>query len=175
MKKILIVVDYQNDFVTGPLGNDRALAIVPDVRTKINEYIKNNNKIIFTRDTHNENYLETQEGRTLPVLHCIYGTDGWEIYGGLDKDATSCGYIDKNTFGWDDWTGFIDDDIDEIEIIGLCTDICVVVNALLFKTFYPETMITVDASCCAGVTGESHKAALLTMRMCQVNIINEDD
>lgn len=173
MKKILIVVDVQNDFVIGSLGSPQAKAIIPNVKAKINEYNDRGDKIIFTRDTHDENYLETQEGKYLPVLHCVSGTPGWEIYDHLDKN-TSYDYIDKETFGWNGWSGKINDPIDEIEIIGLCTDICIVTNALILKTLFPETVITVDASCCAGVTEESHKAALLVMRSCQVNVINGD-
>ena len=177
MKKILIVVDMQNDFVNGSLGNEQAQAIVPKVREKINEYRQRGDTIIFTRDTHDKNYLETQEGRNLPVEHCIIGTDGWNIYDGLDDGCTVCRYVDKPSFGWPNWgetLGQVVDEADEIELCGLCTDICVVSNALIIKAFFTVTKVTVDAECCAGVTEESHKAALLTMKMCQVNVINND-
>ena len=168
-KNALIVVDMQNDFVCGTLGSEQAAAIVPNVRAKIQEYSEAGHTIVFTRDTHGENYLETQEGKNLPVKHCILGTTGWEIYGELDS-GVDCSYIDKPNFGYADWdlSGY-----NEIEIIGLCTDVCVVSNALILKAKYPETKISVDASCCAGITHESHKAALLTMEMCQVHIQEE--
>ena len=175
MKKILIVVDVQNDFVDGSLGSKQAEAIIPKVKDRIDVYRKRGDIIIFTRDTHEKNYLETQEGQNLPVEHCITGTDGWNIYGGLDKECTGCLYIDKPSFGWPNWgetLGQIAKDADEIELCGLCTDICVVSNALIIKAFFTVIKVTVDAECCAGVTEESHKAALLTMKMCQVNVIN---
>ena len=170
MSKVLVVVDMQNDFVNGCLGSDEACRIVPNVRKKILEYQKNGDTIIFTRDTHDENYLQSQEGKYLPVPHCIYGTDGWKIVD--DLEVENCEYIDKPNFGWIHWDIKNFDDKDEIELIGVCTDICVVSNALILKAMYPETHITVDASCCAGVTPESHSAALLTMKSCQIDVIN---
>ena len=171
MKKVLVVVDMQNDFVNGCLGSDEARSILPNVKNKISEYQANGDTIIFTRDTHDENYLQSQEGKYLPVPHCISGTDGWKIVDGLEVENSS--YIDKPNFGWTHWdtNGF--DDTDEIELIGVCTDICVVSNALILKAMYPETHITVDASCCAGVTPETHNAALVTMKSCQIDVINE--
>lgn len=166
--KTLIVVDVQNDFVTGTLGTPEAQAIIPNVKAKIQEYLGNNHQIIFTRDTHQGNYLETNEGKNLPVPHCIEGTEGWNIVDGLE--VPNCSYINKPTFGWTNWNTEL---FEEIEIIGLCTDICVVSNALILKAIFPEIKITVDASCCAGVTPESHKSALETMKMCQINIIGE--
>ena len=166
--KTLIVVDVQNDFVTGTLGTPEAQAIIPNVKAKIQEYLGNNHQIIFTRDTHQGNYLETNEGKNLPVPHCIEGTEGWNIVDGLE--VPNCSYINKPTFGWTNWNT---EPFEEIEIIGLCTDICVVSNALILKAIFPEIKITVDASCCAGVTPESHKSALETMKMCQINIIGE--
>lgn len=166
--KHLIVVDMQNDFITGSLGTDEAVAIVPNVKKKIQEYVSAGNEIIFTRDTHDENYLETSEGKNLPVPHCIRGTFGWEIVEGLE--VPNCSYVNKPNFGWLYWN---DKNFDEIEIVGLCTDICVVSNALILKAMFPEIKITVDASCCAGVTPESHAAALTTMKMCQINVIGE--
>ena len=170
--KILIVIDFQNDFVTGSLGTPQALAIVPKVKAKIDEYNKNGIPIIFTRDTHDANYLNTQEGKLLPVIHGIEDTEGWNIYDDLDGNC-AC-YVNKNTFGFQYWNNVtVCKNADEIELIGLCTDVCVVSNALILKATYPEVKITVDASCCAGVTEESHKAALLTMKSCQINVINE--
>ena len=176
MPKILIVVDFQNDFVTGTLGSKAAQAIVPNVQAKIKEYQDHGEQIIFTRDTHYEDYLETQEGKFLPVKHCIVGTEGWNIYDGIDKGCRNCTYVDKNTFGWWDWWNELNhfmDNINEIEICGLCTDICVVSNALILKASFPEIKMTVDAQCCTGTSEEAHKAALLTMKSCQINIINE--
>ena len=176
MSKILVVVDMQKDFVDGALGSEQAQAIVTNVKAKINEYDQCGKMIIFTRDTHHENYLKTQEGKYLPVPHCLYKTNGWQIFDELDKNLNNCIYIDKGTFGYPGWveSGKITEETKEIELIGLCTDICVVTNALLFKTYFPEVKVTVDASCCAGVTEESHKAALLTMRTCQVDVINDE-
>jgi nicotinamidase-related amidase len=178
MKKALIVVDIQNDFVNGSLGSEQARIIIPRVKDKIDRYLQRGDEIIFTRDTHQTNYLETHEGKNLPVEHCITGTDGWNIYGGLDKSCAGCAYIDKPSFGWPHWGETLSrviNEIDEIEICGLCTDICVVSNALIIKAYFPEATVTVDAKCCAGVTEESHKAALLTMKMCQVNVINNEE
>lgn len=168
MKKTLIVVDMQNDFIDGSLGTREAQAIVGKVKDKIKSYQENHGEIIFTRDTHTKDYLNTNEGKHLPVEHCIAGTEGWRIADGLEiADAV---YIDKPTFGYMDWKHY---NLEEVEIIGLCTDICVVSNALIIKATYPEINVTVDASCCAGVTPETHKAALDTMKMCQVNVIGE--
>lgn len=178
MKRTLIVIDMQNDFIDGSLGTKEAQAIVPNVKKKIEEYQARGDEIIFTRDTHREDYLETNEGKHLPVEHCIIGTEGWNIH--PDLDIESCEHIDKPTFGWKFWDTKDDADetyyfreLNDIEIVGLCTDICVVSNALILKANYPWANITVDASCCAGVTPESHKAALTTMKMCQINIIGE--
>jgi len=249
MKKLLIVIDMQNDFITGVLGSAQAEQIVPNVKAKIEQYRQNGDTILFTRDTHGENYMETQEGRYLPVAHCIGGTYGHEISSALDTDG--CEIFDKPTFGSLDLARHIADTevlesmqpaepanveaagsgngkavesvkpqgaesanveiarsgsgkavesvkpqgvesesaeaaepanaeaaasefaatgYDEIELCGVCTDICVVSNALILKAQLPETKISVDASCCAGVTEESHRAALLTMKMCQVEV-----
>lgn len=188
--KYLLVIDMQNDFIDAALGTKEAQAIVPNVKQKIEEYKARGDKIIFTRDTHQSDYLETMEGKKLPVEHCIKGTPGWEISSELDISIADC-IIDKPNFGYvewvdylsifnviedeDDWTNsYLDEETPEsIEIVGLCTDICVVSNALILKAIYPEVEITVDASCCAGVTPESHKAALTTMKMCQINVIGE--
>ena len=168
MKRTLIVIDMQKDFVDGSLGTKEAQAIVPNVKKKIEEYRTCGDEIIFTRDTHFNNYLETNEGKHLPVKHCIMNTDGWQIADELDD--SECVHINKESFGWNYWNDF---DLEEVEIVGLCTDICVVSNALILKAQFPEINITVDASCCAGVTPESHQAALTTMKMCQINVIGE--
>ncbi len=165
MKKTLIVVDMQNDFVDMALGTKEAVAIVPAVKAKIAEYLKNGDEIIFTRDTHQENYLDTPEGKKLPVPHCIQGTKGWEIADGLYVEG--CRIIDKPNFGWPHWD---EEKLESVEIIGLCTDICVVSNALIIKAMFPDADVKVDKNCCAGVTPESHEAALVTMQMCQISI-----
>ena len=164
--RTLIVVDMQNDFVDGALGTKEALAIVENVKNKVNKYYENGYKIFFTRDTHLEDYLETNEGKHLPVKHCIKDSVGWQIIEGLEVPNVI--YIDKPTFGYTKWNEY--ELGNEIELIGLCTDICVVSNALIIKALYPEANVTVDSSCCAGVTPESHEAALKTMKMCQVNV-----
>ena len=170
MKKTLIVIDMQNDFISEALGTKEAQAIVPNVKKKIEEYKARGDVIVFTRDTHYEDYLETNEGKHLPVKHCIKDTFGWEISKELETEGCPC--IDKETFGFIHW-GMLGEDIEDIELVGLCTDICVVSNALILKATFPEINITVDASCCAGVTPESHQAALTTMKMCQINVIGE--
>ncbi len=166
MKKTLIVVDMQNDFIDMALGTKEAVAIVPKVKAKIEEYAENGDEIIFTRDTHSENYLETPEGRKLPVPHCIKGTEGWKIAEGLYVEGSKI--IDKPNFGWPNWK---EETLEDVELIGLCTDICVVSNALIIKAQFPEASVKVDASCCAGVTPETHNAALATMKMCQIEIL----
>ncbi len=165
MKRTLIVVDMQNDFIDGSLGTKEAQAIVENVKKKIEQYRANGDEIIFTRDTHQADYLQTPEGKELPVEHCIEGTHGWEIAEGID--IPDCLHIDKPTFGWTKWNQY---NFETIELVGLCTDICVVSNALILKAYFPEAEISVAASCCAGVTPESHEAALTTMKMCQIQI-----
>lgn len=180
-KKILVVVDVQNDFIDGSLHNDEAINKIPNIVKKINEF--NGDYIFVTRDTHDYDYMTTNEGKYLPVAHCIKNTDGWyinpEVLAALHKkelqdDACIIQYIDKPTFGSYDLVTCIkniDGDLD-IEFVGFCTDICVVSNVLLVKAaVYDRATIVVDSDCCAGVTVESHEAALTTMRMCQVNII----
>ena len=171
MKRTLIVIDMQNDFIDGALGTKEAQAIVPNVKKKIEEYKTRGDEIIFTRDTHRANYLETNEGKHLPVEHCIYGTEGWKI--AEEVDCPKCDHINKSTFGYEYWKDHDQFNFREIELVGVCTDICVVSNALILKAQFPNTNITVDASCCAGVTPESHQAALTTMKMCQINVIGE--
>ena len=166
MKKTLIVVDMQNDFVDMALGTKEAVAIVPKVKKKIQEYVQNGDEIIFTRDTHFEDYLQTAEGKKLPVEHCIKDSKGWQIVDGLYVDG--CKVIDKPNFGWPNWR---EEHLEDVEMIGLCTDICVVSNALIIKAAFPDASVKVDSACCAGVTVETHEAALKTMAMCQVEII----
>ncbi len=161
--KTLIVIDMQNDFVDGALGTKEAVAIVENVRQKIEQYKARGDEIIFTRDTHGENYPETNEGRNLPVVHCVRGTHGWQLVEGLYVDGAKI--IDKPSFGYTGWGSF---NFESVELIGLCTDICVVSNALILKAEFPEIEISVDPSCCAGVTPETHEAALATMRCCQI-------
>lgn len=169
--KILIVVDMQNDFIDGALGTPEAVAIVPRVKEIIEGF---DGKVYFTRDTHFEEYISTQEGKNLPVPHCIKGTHGWEIRTELDA-LRRTEAIDKLTFGSRELPELLshEQDIESITLIGLCTDICVISNAMILKAFFPEVEITVDASACAGVTPESHKGALAAMKMCQIKVINE--
>lgn len=174
MQEILIVVDMQNDFIDGALGTSEAAAIVPKVADKIKNF---NGRIIFTRDTHGEDYMNTQEGKKLPVPHCIKGTEGWQISPAL-RELCKEEPIDKVTFGSSELVSILEaaneeDQIAGITLIGLCTDICVISNALLIKAFLPEVSLTVDASCCAGVTPESHRNALTAMKSCQIEIENE--
>ena len=169
MKRTLIVIDMQNDFLYGSLKNEAALAIIPHVKKKIEEYLTNGDEVIFTRDTHKSDYLSTNEGRHLPIKHCVYGTHGWLITDALSYPE--CRHINKTTFGYRYWE--YEGDFESIEIVGTCTGICVVSNALILKAQFPEVNITVDASCCACVTPESHKNALEVMKLCQINVIGE--
>jgi nicotinamidase-related amidase len=173
--KFLIVVDMQVDFISGSLGSEQAKAIVPHVLNKVKSFDGN---IIFTRDTHFTDYLETQEGKNLPVPHCIRGTEGWQIRPDIAELIYPDHIIDKPTFGSTQLAKLMEifekreEEGIEIELVGLCTDICVVSNALLIKATLPETPISCDASCCAGVTPAGHEAALETMRSCQIRITN---
>ena len=166
MKKTLIVVDMQNDFIDMALGTPEAVAILPAVKARIDAYAAAGHEILYTRDTHEENYLDTPEGKKLPVKHCIRGTRGWQIAEGLYLDG--CRIIDKPNFGWPHWQ---EEALEDVELIGLCTDICVVSNALIIKATFPEAAVKVNSACCAGVTPESHTAALMTMKMCQIDIL----
>ena len=170
MAKLLIVVDMQNDFIDGALGSKEAVAIVPYVKEVIENF---DGKVLFTRDTHFENYMQTQEGANLPVPHCIKGTDGWQIRAELDALRTT-EPIDKLTFGSKDLVEAlkIENDIESITFLGLCTDICVISNVMVVKAFFPEIPLIVDAKGCAGVTPESHFRALEAMKSCQVKVIN---
>ena len=173
-EKVLIVIDMQKDFVDGVLGTGEAQKIVPTVVEKIKGF---DGTVIYTRDTHQANYMETQEGKKLPVPHCIEGTEGWQLIEPLDKlqkEANAVVY-NKPTFGSIKLATDLKKEYDkgvikEVELIGVCTDICVVSNALLIKANMPELMVRLDASCCAGVTVEKHEAALETMRSCQIDV-----
>lgn len=170
---ILVVIDMQNDFIDGALGTPEAVAIVPKVMVKMMNF---DGLVLATRDTHGEDYLERQEGKNLPVVHCIKGTHGWEIKDEIQQLLISQP-IDKPTFGSEALGNVLKDlnndvePIDSITLVGLCTDICVISNAMLLKAFLPEVPIMVDASCCAGVTPESHERALEAMKACQIEII----
>jgi nicotinamidase-related amidase len=174
MSKALIVVDMQNDFIDGVLGTQEAQNIVDNVVKKIENF---NGSIYVTKDTHYDDYMKTQEGLNLPVEHCIRGTKGWALNNKVFNVLNNTTYelYEKPTFGSISLASYLSEDpfLDEIEIIGLCTDICIISNALLLKAFIPDVKITVDASCCAGVTPESHNNALKAMKMCQINIVNE--
>ena len=171
--KILVVVDLQNDFVTGALGTQEAQAIVPRVCEKIRNFP---GPVYYTQDTHGEDYLQTQEGKYLPVEHCIRGTWGWQLEPRVEALRDSIP-IEKPTFGSKGLADVLkarhtyEGPLEEIQLVGLCTDICVISNALLLKAYLPEVKITVDASCCAGVTPESHQRALEAMKACQVEIV----
>ena len=170
MMKVLVVVDMQNDFIDGSLGSKEAVQIVPNVINKIKEYEDNNDLIIYTKDTHFENYLDTLEGKNLPVEHCIKGTKGHDI-----PDSILRGHdviFEKLTFGSIELIEYLKGiEFDEIELIGLCTDICVISNALLVKAHFYNKIVKVDSSCTAGVSVKSHNEALNTMKMCQIQVI----
>lgn len=177
MEKILVVVDMQNDFIDGSLGTEEARNIVEPVCEKIIEF---GGQIFVTQDTHSDNYLETLEGRHLPVEHCIANTEGWLINSFIRNALKSKNYafIEKEIFGSMKLVDQIAKILDKgakgsIEIVGLCSDICVVSNALMLRSAFPNTEITVDASCCAGVTPDKHKAAMEVMKSCQINVIGE--
>ena len=175
---ILIVVDMQNDFVSGALGTPEARRIVPAAAERVAAGIRRGERIFFTRDTRGADYLHTREGRNLPVPHCIRGTEGWEIVEQLRPASAGQAILDKPSFGSAELGRLLAEEnekelIEKVTLIGLCTDICVVSNALLFKAAMPEAPITVDASCCAGVTPESHRHALETMKMCQIKVVND--
>lgn len=197
MKKYGIVVDMQNDFVYGPLGTDEAKAIIPNVKHKLSEWQSEGRRIIFTLDTHGGSYLKSQEGKLLPIEHCIFASEGWGVVKELDH-ANVCNHMFlKNDFaaivGYLEYfcnctmqgdvycikmkhnglINMIDSDNDvDIELVGVCTDICVVSNALVLKAMLPEARISVDAQCCSGTTPENHVAALQVMRSCQINVVN---
>ena len=173
MRKLLLVIDMQNDFIDGALGTAEAVAMLPRALEEIKKYPAAD--IIATRDTHAPNYMDTQEGKNLPVPHCIRDTQGWELNGEVQAAVGDAEIIDKPTFGSKILAERLADIAEkeelEITLIGLCTDICVVSNALMIKAFLPETKVSVIADCCAGVTPATHSAALETMKMCQINVI----
>lgn len=168
---VLVVVDMQKDFISGALGTKEACAIVPRVAEKIAQAKKAGKTIIFTRDTHHENYLDTQEGKNLPVPHCLEHTDGWQIDPSLSAEGALI--FDKPSFGSEALIRYLKglNNLTSAEFVGLCTDICVITNVLSLKCALPELPITVDGSCCAGVTPESHENALAAMRVCQIKTI----
>ena len=175
MEKLLVVVDMQNDFVDGALGTPEAVAIVENVVAKIKNH---GGPVVYTRDTHPQNYLKTQEGKNLPVVHCVKGTPGWELNPAVQETVNGRAIFDKPTFGSVELAHYVaklfrENKISAVELIGLCTDICVLSNAILLKAAEPELKISVDASCCAGVTPQSHRNALEAMRMCQVEIVED--
>ena len=171
MKSLFVVVDMQVDFVTGALGSKEAEAIVDRVVKKTKEAKEMGKTVVFTKDTHGKNYMETQEGRNLPVPHCIKGTEGWELIPELRQLAEGCQIVEKPTFGSTALAHLAGkEQFEEIELVGLCTDICVISNAMVLKAALPEARITVDASCCAGVTPQSHANALEAMKVCQIQI-----
>ena len=172
MRRILVVVDMQKDFIDGSLGTAEAQGIVDNVVSVMLQYPPED--ILATRDTHLENYLETQEGRNLPVVHCVRGTPGWELESRVQQALRGAEIVNKPTFGSTVLANMLaqiaEQEEIEVTLVGLCTDICVVSNALLIKAFLPEVPVKVIASCCAGVTPESHQKALDMMSMCQVTI-----
>lgn len=173
MKKALLVIDMQNDFITGVLGNNECRAVVQQVVKRVQEAIEEGTDIIFSQDTHQEGYLSTQEGRKLPVPHCIKDTDGWEIIPELAETAVRKGIVfTKETFGSTTIAEYVKaHNYDEVELIGVCTDICVISNAMIIKAFNPELEIFIRESCCAGVTPQSHQTAIEAMKACQINIL----
>ncbi len=185
--KVLIVVDAQNDFVTGSLGTPDAQKIILNIMDKIIQYRNESGNVYFTQDTHYEDYLEKQEGKNLPILHCQGDTWGWDFHKDVKWSELCLGarrpeIVQKDTFGYTGWVDLFEDDsllendeegIESIEIVGLVTDICVISNVLILKSLLPEVKLIVDASCCAGTTPENHNAALQVMKSCQVEVINE--
>lgn len=178
-RKFLVVVDMQDDFVYGALKNQEAIKIVPSVVEKIKEY---DGSVYLTRDTHKKNYMETQEGQLLPVPHCIAYSDGWEFIDQIEEMRYKSGFkvFQKDTFGCVNLAielraEHIKQSIEEIELIGVCTDVCVISNALLLKAYMPDVPIVIDASCCAGVTPESHRNAIVAMENCQIKVINKSE
>lgn len=169
--KLLVVVDMQNDFVTGTLGTKEAVAVVPHVAEKVAEAVRAGDTVVFTQDTHGADYLDTQEGKNLPVVHCVKGTEGWSIIPQLQEYLPGRLCIEKPTFGSTGLAHYAArEGFDEIELIGLCTDICVISNAMVLKAALPEAKILVDSACCAGVTPGSHQNALEAMKMCQIGV-----
>lgn len=181
MTKVLVVVDMQEDFVNGSLGSQRAKDIIPAVKAKIEEYSSSGGTIIFTQDTHFDDYLQTLEGRNLPVVHCIEGTDGWQLESQIspaNPEAVVC--VPKNTFGYSEWNytltsilgGSVEDRVVSIELVGLCSSICVLANAVIFRALYPNLNIIVDAAACGCVSDVTHNTAMKCLQLQQVEVIN---
>ena len=176
-RKILVAVDLQKDFIDGALGTAEAEAIIPAAAERIREAREAGADIFATLDTHEADYMQTQEGKRLPVPHCIRGTDGWQLHPMIREAlGANCTMVEKPTFGSVRLPELIRERIGQgndatIELLGLCTDICVVSNALLLKAAFPEAIIRVSSTCCAGVTPEKHRAALETMASCQIDIL----
>lgn len=169
---LLIVVDMQNDFINGSLGTKEAQAIVPAVKARILEAMEDRWQVIFTKDTHSIDYLKTQEGKNLPIKHCLRGSDGWQLHPELQDLSIGSSIFEKGSFGSLELAEYVSSlNPDAIEVIGLCTDICVVSNVALLKAYCPEVPMSVRASCCAGVTPEAHEHALATMKSLQVEIL----
>ena len=169
--KVLAIIDMQKDFIDGALGTKEAIAIVPKVAARLAQARADGETVVFTRDTHHADYLSTQEGQKLPVPHCLEGTDGWQIDAALAVEDAPV--FDKPGFGSPALIEYLRSlpALEGVEFIGLCTDICVITNVLSAKCALPELPISVDSSCCAGVTPQSHENALSAMRMCQINIL----
>ena len=171
MDKAIIVIDMQNDFVYGELGTEQAIEMLPRLVAKLDKVVKEKSAdLIFTQDTHKDDYLSTQEGRNLPIVHCIKNTEGWELIHDVKRFTPYAkAVIEKKTFGSTRLPSLIKP-YKEVEFVGVCTDICIISNALLVKAFYPELVVSVDSKCCAGVTPESHATALAAMKACQCKI-----
>ena len=173
--KVLVVIDMQNDFIDGVLGTNEAEKIVAAAKAKIDSYLADGHTVMYTQDTHTEDYLQTQEGQKLPVVHCIKGTPGWEL--SRKVYVSGCPVIEMSTFGSIELAELLAgmQEIESIELIGLCTDVCVIANAMILKAKMPEVPIIVDASCCAGMTVEGHQNALSAMKACQIEVIGGQD
>ena len=171
MKRLLVVVDMQNDFVTGALGTGEARAILPQVKEKIVRVLEAGDTPVFTQDTHGPDYLDTQEGKNLPVPHCLRGSEGWELVPELRQLSQGCRIFEKPAFGSLELAAFAaGEGFDQVGLVGVCTDVCVISNALLLKAALPQALVRVDPACCAGVTPDSHRTALAAMAACQVAI-----
>ena len=170
---VLVIIDMQNDFVSGALGTPEAVAIVPQVAKKLASYRERGAPVVFTRDTHDEAYSQTREGRAQPVVHCQRGSVGWQIIDQLSVGDSPV--VDKHAYGSLALPSVIErlDGVDGIEVVGVCTDMCVITNALILKSAFPEWPLTVDASCCAGGTPAGHQTALAAMKTCRVLVVNE--
>ena len=176
--KVLIVIDMQNDFLDGALRNEEGIKIIPNVCEKIKEYKANGDVVIATRDTHSDEYLNTQEGKRLPIEHCIKDSEGWEINSDVNEALGNSLKFDKPSFGSIDLANYLKEEYEgednlEIELVGVCTDICVISNAIVIKASLPEARVIVDAACTAGISKEGHQNALNAMKVCQIDVIGE--